>query len=101
MSADLGLPAAQYARAIFLKVITGRDYILHLVAYMVDATRWVFLEEAVDRAVIAKRVKKLDLGIWKFYKDHRDTMIGLILRPRLSGIALQPPPSQALQSLRG
>ena len=53
MGPDLWLAAAQNARAAFQQVVACDQDVIHFVTDMVDATRRVLGQKAVDRAVFA------------------------------------------------
>ena len=80
MGADLGLARAQHPRAGGFQVIARRDDVIDLIADVVDATRRVLFQKAIDRAVIAQRMQQFDLGVGQFDKDHGHPVIRFGLR---------------------
>jgi len=69
MRADLRLTPAEHPRAGSEQVIACGDDVIHLIADVMDAARRVLLEKAPDRACIAERFEKLDLGIGQASRD--------------------------------
>src|SRR6056297_13519 len=80
MCADLGLTATQNPRAGGFQMVTRGKDVIDLVADMVNAARGVLFQKAVDRAVLAQRIKQFDLSVGQFDEHDRDTVIGLVLR---------------------
>ena len=59
--------------------VTRRNYIVHLVAEMVDTARRVPLQKCADRRGRAQRMQEFDPGVRKGHEHEADAVLGLVL----------------------
>jgi len=79
MGPDLWLTIPQHTGTCRFKMIARRDDVVHLITHMMNATRWVFIQEPLDRAILAQRIQEFDFCIRQFDKNDRHAMIWFIL----------------------
>ena len=80
MRAEPGDAVAQHARTRSLQTVARSDDIVHLVADMVHAARWIFFQKGGNRRGIAERLQQLDPGVSKIDEYDGYAMFGQSLR---------------------